>query len=232
MRIDILSLFPEYFRGPFDVSILKRARESGLLEILLTDIRNFGLGKHRKVDDRPYGGGPGMVMLPEPIEKAIESVETCHSRVIYLSPQGRKLDAAKCQELAKLDHLVLLCGHYEGIDERVLEKKVDEEISIGDYVLTNGCLAAIVLVDALVRFIPGVLGNEEAALQDSFQQGIFDFPHYVGPKTFADREVPEILFSGHHANIERWRKTQAYEKTRRIRPDLINGLKENNRDSM
>src|SRR5579885_910300 len=161
MLIDILSLFPEYFQGPFDVSIVKRARQKGLIDIRLTDIRTFAKDKHRKVDDRPWGGGPGMVMLPGPITEAIRSVRQEKSRVIYLSPQGKKLDAAKCRALAKEPHLILLCGHYEGVDERVM-REVDEEISIGDYVLTSGCPAAAVLVDAVCRFIPEVIGNEEA----------------------------------------------------------------------
>ena len=201
MRVDILSLFPEYFQGPFDVSILKRARETKLLDIRLVDIRKFaqskGIGKYAKVDDRPYGGGPGMVLMPEPVCEAIRSIKTdakrdqkCNrSHVVYLSPQGKTLTAAKCQELSTKEHLVLLCGHYEGVDERAL-KEIDEEISIGDYVLTNGCLAAIVLVDAMARFIPGVLGHEEAAGQDSFQEGIFVGPHYTRPEVFEGIAVP------------------------------------------
>jgi tRNA (guanine37-N1)-methyltransferase len=236
MRVDILSLFPEYFQGPFDVSILKRARESKLLDIRLVDIRKFaqnkGRGKYAKVDDRPYGGGPGMVLMPEPICEAIRSVKTnvkcdvkCdRSHVVYLSPQGKKLTAAKCQELSTKEHLVLLCGHYEGVDERAL-KEIDEEISIGDYVLTNGCLAAIVLVDAMARFIPGVLGHEEAAGQDSFQEGIFDAPHYTRPEVFEGIAVPEVLRSGDHAKIARWRRQRALAKTKQVRPELI--LKEN-----
>jgi len=220
MRVDILSLFPEYFQGPFDVSIIKRAQEKGLIEIKLTDIRDFAKGKHAKVDDRPYGGGPGMVLMPEPVCGAIRSVKSEKAHVVCLSPQGTLLTAAKCQELAAKEHLVLLCGHYEGIDERVLEQEVDEEISIGDYVLTNGCIAAIVVVDAVVRFIPGVLGHEEAAAKDSFQEGIFDGPHYTRPEVFEGLAVPEILKMGHHAEIEKWRKAQALEKTRRVRPDL------------
>ncbi len=228
MRVDILSLFPEYFFGPFDVSILKRAKESKLLDIRLVDIRSFaqkkGRAKHAKVDDRPYGGGPGMVLMPEPVCAAIRSVKTEKSHVVYLSPQGKKLTAAKCEELSRKEHLVLLCGHYEGVDERAL-KEVDEEISIGDYVLTNGCLAAIVLVDALARFIPGVLGHEEAARQDSFQEGMFDAPHYTRPEVFEGMIVPEVLKSGDHAKIAKWRRQRALAKTKRVRPELI--LKEN-----
>jgi tRNA (guanine37-N1)-methyltransferase len=231
MRVDILSLFPEYFSGPFDVSILKRARESKLLDIHLVDIRDFapknkqGKGNYAKVDDRPYGGGPGMVLMPEPVCQAIRSVKKEKSHVVYLSPQGKKLTAAKCQELSQKEHLVLLCGHYEGVDERAL-KEIDEEVSIGDYVLTNGCLAAIVLVDAMARFIPGVLGHEEAAGQDSFQEGIFDAPHYTRPEMFEGIPIPEVLKTGNHAEIAKWRRKQGLAKTKRVRPDLIY-LKEN-----
>lgn len=161
-----------------------------------------------------------MVMMPDPVAKAVRSVKTPQSRVVYLSPQGKPLTAAKCRELAKIPHLILLCGHYEGIDERVLESEVDEEISIGDYVLTNGCLAAIVLVDATIRFIPGVLGHELAAEEDSFENGLLDYPHYTRPEEYEGRAVPKILLSGNHAQIAAWRKEKAIEKTRRVRPDL------------
>lgn len=221
MRFDILSLFPEYFTSPFDASILKKARESGLLEICLTDIRDFAEGKHKKVDDRPYGGGPGMVLMPKPLSEAIRSVKNDDSHVIYLSPQGKPLTAAICQRLAQKKHLVLVCGHYEGIDERVIENEIDEEISIGDYVLTNGCIAAIALVDAVSRFIPGVLGHEEAAYQDSFQESRLDAPHYTRPPEFEGRSVPAVLISGNHEEIRKWRQEKAIEKTMRVRPDLL-----------
>lgn len=221
MRIDILSLFPGYFKGPFDESIIKQAKLAGLLDINLVDIRDFAEGKHRKADDRPFGGGPGMVMMAPPVAKAIRSVQGPEARVIYLSPQGQKLTPQKCKELAALPHLVLLCGHYEGIDERVLESDVDEEISIGDYVLTNGCLAAIVLTDALIRFIPGVLGHEDAAREDSFENGILDCPHYTRPELFEGKGIPEVLRSGNHKLIAEWRKQKALEKTQRVRPDLL-----------
>lgn len=221
MRFDILSLFPEYFQGPFDVSIIKRAKENKLLDIHLVDIRDFAEGKHRKVDDRPFGGGPGMVMKPEPVAGAIRSVKTEESRVIYLTPQGKPLDHKICERLAKEKHLILLCGHYEGVDERVIGAAIDEEISIGDYVLTNGCLAAIVLVDAVSRFIPGVLGHEKAAGEDSFQEGIFEAPHYTRPEEFEGVLVPEILKSGNHEQIQKWRKNKALEKTKRVRPELV-----------
>jgi len=221
MKVDILSLFPDYFKGPFDVSIVKKAQEKGILEIHLIDIRSFATNKHAKVDDRPYGGGPGMVLMPEPVCAAIRSVKREGSYVIYLSPQGKKLDAKKCEELAKKEHLILLCGHYEGVDERVLQKEVNEEISIGDYVLTNGCVAAIVVLDATVRFIPGVLGHEDAASQDSFQDGIFDAPHYTRPEVFEGMGVPAELKTGNHAKIAEWRHETAREKTRRIRPEIL-----------
>jgi len=225
IRFDVLSLFPEYFRGPFDESLLMRAKKNGIIEISLVDIRDFAENKWRKVDDRPYGGGPGMVLMAEPVARAIRSVKREKSRVIYLSPQGKTLNAAKCRELASEEHLILLCGHYEGIDERVLESEVDEEISIGDYVLSNGCAAAIVLIDAVARFVPGVIGHEEAAAQDSFEAGHLDWPHYTRPEVLSEpfkaKRVPEVLLSGNHQEIAKWRQGAAMEKTRRARPDLI-----------
>lgn len=220
LRVDILSLFPSYLAGPLGESILKRACERGLLSVGLIDIRDFATGRHRQVDDRPYGGGPGMVLMPGPVSSALRSVKEGGSHVVHLSPQGRVLTAAKARDLAQREHLVLLCGHYEGIDQRVLDAEVDEEISIGDYVLTNGCLAALVLLDALARFVPGVLGHEEAAGQDSFEEGIFDCPHYTRPEVFEGRAVPEVLLGGHHKRIEAWRRERALEKTRSVRPDL------------
>jgi len=221
MDIDVLSLFPEYFEGPFKVSMIKRAIEKGLINIRLTNIRDFGEGKHRKVDDRPYGGGPGMVLMPGPACQAIRSVKRQDSHVVYLSPQGKLFNAKVAFRLAKLPHLVLICGHYEGLDERVIEQEVDEEISIGDYVLTNGCLASIVLIDATARFIPGVLGHEEATQYESFQQGILEGPSYTRPEMFEGLEVPEVLKSGHHADIEKWRMQKGLEKTERVRPELV-----------
>lgn len=222
MEIDILSLFPSYFRGPFDVSMLMRARENGLLDIRHVDIRDFAENR-RRVDDRPFGGGPGMVLCPVPVAGAIRSVRKARSRVIYLSPQGAVLTAKKCQELAKEEHLILLCGHYEGIDERVLQTDVDEEISIGDYVLTSGCAAAIVLVEAVSRFIPGVVGHPDAVQEDSFQDGIFDGPHYTRPEVFEGRKVPAVLRGGNHAEIRNFRKQEARKKTCRVRPELVQG---------
>ncbi len=219
MQIDILSLFPEYFQSPFDVSILKRACASGILSISHVDIRRFSKDKHKKVDDRPFGGGPGMVMMPEPVVAAIRSVRKSGSHVVFLSPQGKLLTSRKCEELATKEHLVFLCGHYEGIDARA-EKEVDEEISIGDYVLTNGCIAAIVVIDALSRFIPGVLGHPDAAFEDSFQDGIFDGPQYTKPIEFEGEKVPEVLRGGNHQEIRNWRLSQALQKTKRVRPEL------------
>jgi tRNA (guanine37-N1)-methyltransferase len=221
MRFDILSLFPDYFRGPFDESILRRASEKGALEIAQVDIRDFAEGKHRQVDDRPYGGGPGMVMMAEPVVKAIQSVKKPQSRVVYLSPQGAPLNAKKCKDLASYDHLVLLCGHYEGIDQRVLDNEIDEEISVGDYVLTNGCLAAIVLVDAVSRFVPGVIGHDHSAMEDSFEDGILDWPHYTRPRSYNGAVVPQVLLDGSHRDIDEWRLAVALEKTKSRRPDLF-----------
>lgn len=222
MEIEILSLFPEAFFAPLQVSMLKRAQERGLLVVRHTQIRDFAYeSKHRQVDDRPYGGGPGMVLKPEPVVRAIRHVRRQEgSRVVYLSPQGEKLTAGKGRELAAYPHLILLCGHYEGIDERIIEKEVDEEISIGDYVLTNGALAALVLIDVLARFLPGVLGHEEAASADSFEGGRFDHPHYTRPEVFEGAGVPSVLLEGNHAKIAQWREEVALAKKRRVRPDL------------
>jgi tRNA (guanine37-N1)-methyltransferase len=210
MKIDILSLFPGYFQGPFNESIVKRAQEKGILQIELVDIREYSTNRHRKVDDRPFGGGPGMVMMPQPLCDAIREAKaksvSAVPHVIYLSPQGKTLTAAKCRELAEREHLILVCGHYEGIDERVVQLEVDEEISIGDYVLTNGCLPAIVLVDSVVRLIPGALGHPSAADEDSFERGILDCPHYTQPVVFEGLAVPDVA---------------ALEKTRQVRPDLL-----------
>lgn len=226
MHFDILSLFPGYFQGPFDESIISRAKNQGIIKIRLVDIRDFADNKWKRVDDRPYGGGPGMVLSPEPVAKAIrnarqEAENAGHKpRVIYLSPQGKPLTAAKCRELAKSPYLILLSGHYEGIDERVLEQEVDEEISIGDYVLTNGCIAAIVLVDAVSRFIPGVIGDSASVEQDSHEEGLLDCPHYTRPEVFEGKAVPPVLLSGNHQKIAEWRRQAKLEKTARIRPDL------------
>ncbi len=215
-----MCLFPDFFQGPLNVSMLKRAQEKGILAINIVDIRNFSTERFRKVDDRPYGGGPGMVLMAEPVASAIRSCKKPNSKTIYLSPQGTPLTAKKCRELAKEEHLILLSGHYEGIDQRVIDTDVDEEISVGDYVLTNGSLAALVLVDAMSRFVPGVLGDEEANLYDSFEQGLLDWPHYTRPDRFEGSEVPAVLLSGDHAKIAAWRRQKAEEKTKNVRPDL------------
>lgn len=221
-RFDILSLFPDYFVGPFNVSIIKRAQENGLLKIALINIRDFAKGKYRQVDDRPYGGGPGMVLMAEPVIKAIRSVKSQESHVIYLSPQGKPLTAKKCAQLSNNRHLILLCGHYEGIDERIIESGiVDEEISIGDYVLTCGGAAAVVLVDAVSRFIPGVIGNKEGPKQDSFENGVFDVPLYTRPLRFEKWTVPSVLLTGNHKKIQCWRREQVKKKMKRMRPELL-----------
>lgn len=220
MQIDILSLFPQFFESPLNESILKRARQKGLITVNCVDMRSYSKEKHRQVDDRPYGGGPGMVLMPHPVTAAIRANKREKTKTVYLSPQGSPLTSQKAKELASCEHLLLLCGHYEGIDERAL-KEVDEEISIGDYVLTNGCLPALVLIDAMMRFIPGVLGHEQSAEQDSFESGLLDCPHYTRPQEFEGESVPEVLLSGHHEQIKDWRNKKAYEQTLKKRPDLI-----------
>lgn len=220
MEIDVLSLFPEYFRSPLETSILKRAQERGLVQVRLANIRDWSVERFRKVDDRPYGGGPGMVMMADPLAQCIRAHKKEGSRVIYLSPQGPTLTAKRARELAQIPHLVLVCGHYEGIDQRVIESDIDEELSIGDYVLTNGCLASLVLLDVVMRFVPGVLGDEEASSFDSFETGLLDWSHYTRPEIYEGKKVPEVLLSGNHKEIQAWRALDAKEKTKRIRPDL------------
>lgn len=220
MLIDTISLFPEYFRSPLNVSILKRSQEKGLVQIRHTNLRDFGIGLHQQVDDKPFGGGGGMVLKPEPIFNALDQVCDSSSHVVFLSPQGKKLDSNKALELSNKKHLVLLCGHYEGIDQRVIDHRVDEELSVGDVVLSNGCLAALVLLDAVIRLIPGVLGNESSAKEDSFRDKKFDFPHYTRPSEYKSHKVPDILLEGDHLKVEHWRLEQAIAKTKLIRPDL------------
>jgi len=225
VRIDILTLFPAICEGPLGESILKRAREKGLLDIRIHNLRRWAVDKHSTTDDTPCGGGQGMVLKCEPIFAAIEEIKSgaaASPRVIYLSPAGRPLTHAVASGFAAAGgHLILLCGHYEGVDQRVLDHLVDEEISIGDYVLTNGAIAAAVLVDAVARLIPGVLGDENSAALDSFAQGLLEGPQYTRPIDFRGWRVPEILLSGNHARIAKWRAAQAVEKTRRVRPDLL-----------
>ncbi len=222
MKISILSLFPDFFTSPLNTSILKRAQEKGLVTIQQVDIRDYTDDKHRKVDDRPYGGGPGMVMMPQPVQGAIDAVKTPNAHIVYLTPQGKLFDAKMAERFSKLEHLVLLCGHYEGIDQRVIDMNVSEEVSIGDVVLTSGCPAALVVLDALVRFIPGVLGDELSALQDSFHtnDGGFDCPQYTRPYEFRGVKVPEVLTQGDHKKIAEWRAAEGKAKTLRVRPDL------------
>jgi len=230
LRFEVLSLFPDYFRSPLEESMLKRAREAGLIEVGLVNIRDWTLDKHKKTDDRTYGGGPGMVMMVEPIVRAIRAYRKPSSRVIYLSPQGRPLDAKRCRELAKNEHLILLSGHYEGIDERAM-KEIDEEISIGDFVMTHGCPGVLCLIDAVMRFVPGVIGDERAAGEDSFESGLLDWPCYTRPEEFEGEKVPEVLLSGNHKEIDAWRRKKAAEKTRRVRPDLLGHEKNLNEET-
>ena len=226
MRFDILTLFPAICEGPLGESIIKRAREKGLLDIRIHNLRQWAADKHATTDDTPYGGGQGMVMKCEPIFAAVEEIKAAAlasaPRVIYLSPGGRPLThAIAASHAAGRGHLILLCGHYEGVDHRVIEHLVDDEISIGDYVLTNGALAAAVFIDAVARLIPGVLGDENSAAQDSFAHGLLEGPQYTRPVDFRGWRVPEILLSGNHAQIAQWRAAQALEKTRQVRPDLL-----------
>lgn len=224
MKFDVLTTFPEIFDAVLGESIIGRARESGLIEVNAINIRDFTRDKHRKTDDYPYGGGNGLVMLAQPIYDAYLSIREkldYKPRVIYMSPQGKLLTQQKVEELAKEPHLVLLCGHYEGVDERVLDEIVDEEISIGDYVLTGGELPAMVLVDAVSRTVPGVLSNEGSYHDESLTGGLLEYPQYTRPYEFNGRKVPDILMSGHHANINKWRRMQSLVRTCRKRPDLF-----------
>lgn len=221
MRIDILTIFPQMFAGPFAESIIKRAREKGLVAINLVNIRDYSRDKHKSVDDYPYGGGAGMVMKPEPVFLATEAVRGKNSRVILLSPQGEVLRQEKVRELARRPHLILICGHYEGVDERIRERLVDEEISIGDYILTGGELPAMVLVDAVVRLIPGVLGTPVSLEEESFSRDLLEYPQYTRPREFRGLQVPEILLSGNHQEVARWRREQAIRRTLEKRPDLL-----------
>jgi tRNA (guanine37-N1)-methyltransferase len=222
MRFDIITIFPEMFASVFSGGVVKKALERDIVRIAVHDLRDFTEGRHRQVDDRPYGGLEGMVLKPEPIFRAVEAVrEEGRSRVYLLSPQGRPLDAALARELASLSQVVLICGRYEGVDERVVDHLVDGEISIGDYVLSGGELAAAVVVDAAARFVPGVVGKEDSVRNESFAGGSLDFPQYTRPREFRGFKVPQVLFSGDHKRIESWRRKKALEKTVRRRPDLV-----------
>ena len=219
MKFDILTLFPEMFEN-LKQSIIGRAIEKNIININLINIRDFSKDKHKKVDDTPYGGGAGMVMKPDVVYSAYNSIKDKNAKVIYMSPQGKTLNQKKVEELSKEEHLVILCGHYEGIDQRVLDKIVDEEISIGDYVLTGGELPAMVLIDSVSRYVEGVL-KEDSIKEESFSNGFLEYPQYTRPEVFEGEKVPEILLSGHHENISKWRKEKSLEITKKKRPELI-----------
>jgi tRNA (guanine37-N1)-methyltransferase len=229
MRLDVITLFPEILRGPLDASILGRAQRGGQAEIHLHQLRAYATDKHHTVDDKPYGGGPGMLLKCEPIFSAVEDVQAKApkpGRVILLTPSGPKFDQAKARELAQLERIVLICGHYEGVDERVREHLVDEEISLGDFVLTNGALPALVIIDAVVRLLPNVVGNEASTLSESFsadRPGL-EGPQYTRPEEFRGWRVPEILLSGHHGKIEQWSHEQGLRRTEQVRPDLLHKI--------
>jgi tRNA (guanine37-N1)-methyltransferase len=222
IRFDVVTLFPEMFAAITGSGITSRALEAGLYSLTTWNPRDFTADRYRTVDDRPYGGGPGMVMLAEPLERALDGIRVAGGgRVIYLSPQGKKLDHRRVLEFSKEKCLTLLCGRYEGVDERLLERRVDEEVSIGDFVLSGGEVAAMALIDAVVRQLPGALGDEASALEESFADGLLDCPQYTRPEVYSDRRVPEVLLSGHHEKIRRWRLKQALGRTWLRRPDLL-----------
>jgi tRNA (guanine37-N1)-methyltransferase len=221
MKIDVLTLFPAMFAGPLDESIIQRARTTGLLDLKVHNLRDWTHDRHKTVDDRPFGGGPGMLLKPEPLFEAIGNLQRNGTRVILLSPAGRKFSQAIARELAGHGHLLLVTGHYEGFDERVREELADDELSIGDYVLTNGALPAMVVIDAVARLLPGVLGDDESSRDESFSQGQLEYPQYTRPAEFRGMKVPDILVSGHHAEIEKWRREQAKQRTKERRPDLL-----------
>ncbi len=220
-RVDILTLFPELFDAPLRTSLLGKAIAGGKLTVSVTDLRDFGLGAHRSVDDEPYGGGAGMVMRPEPIFAAVESLATEGSYCVLLSPRGTKLDQSHVQRLSQQEHLILICGRYEGVDERVADHLADEELSIGDYVLAGGELPALVVLEAVSRVVPGVLGNVASLSSESHSGGLLEYPQYTRPATFRDWAVPEVLLSGDHGAVERWRRAESERLTRERRPDLL-----------
>jgi len=221
MKIDVLTLFPEMFSGPLDVSMVARARKAGLLDLRIHNLRDWTHDRHKTVDDRPFGGGPGMVLKPEPIFEAVESLAGEKTRVVMMAPTGRPFTQAIARELAVEEHLLFLSGSYEGYDERVREALVDDELSIGDYVLTNGGLPVMVVIDAVTRLIPGVLVHDESELDESFSHGLLEYPHYTRPAEFRGMKVPEVLQSGNHAEIAKWRAEQAKLRTKERRPDLM-----------
>lgn len=225
MNIHVLSLFPEMFTGVFGSSILKKAQEKGAVSLAVSDIREFSTNKHKQVDDYPYGGGAGMVLKPEPMFQAVETItEGRKPRIILMCPQGERFTQKKAEELAKEEDLVFLCGHYEGYDERIRQHLVTDEISVGDFVLTGGELPAMTVIDAVVRLLPGVLGQEDSHIQDSFSTGLLEHPHYTRPADFRGMKVPDVLLSGNHANIEKWRQQQSFKRTFERRPDLLDQM--------
>lgn len=227
MQIDILTLFPEMFPGVLDASILKRARKKGIFDYNLVDFRKYAANKHEKVDDYPYGGGAGMVLTAQPIFDAVGAItekKKTKSRIILMCPQGQPYDQKKAEELAQEDHLIFICGHYEGYDERIREHLVTDEISIGDYILTGGELGAMAVIDSVVRLLPDVLGNEQSAPEDSFSTGLLEHPHYTRPADFRGMTVPDVLISGHHEKIEAWRKKESLRRTYERRPELLEQL--------
>ncbi len=221
MKIDVLTLFPAMFAGPLDESIIMRARKKGLLDLKIHNLRDWTHDRHKTVDDKPFGGGPGMLLKPEPIFEAVESLQRAETKVILLSPGGRKFTQEIARELSQEKDLLLVTGHYEGFDERVRENLADDELSIGDYVLTNGALPAMVVIDVVARLLPGVLGDDESSHDESFSAGLLEYPQYTRPADFRGMKVPEMLLSGNHAEIEKWRREQAKLKTEKQRPDLL-----------
>src|SRR5689334_2072964 len=221
MKIDVLTLFPAMFAGPLDESIVKRARQAGLLDLNIHNLRDYAHDRHKTVDDRPFGGGPGMLLKPEPLFEAVEALAREKTRVVLLSPAGRTFNQAIARELAQLDDLLLISGHYEGFDERVREHLADDELSIGDYVLTNGALPAMVIIDAVTRLLPGALGDDTSSHEESFSHGLLEYPQYTRPADFRGMKVPEVLLSGNHAQIAKWRAEQSSARTKERRPDLL-----------
>jgi tRNA (guanine37-N1)-methyltransferase len=221
VKIDVLTLFPAMFAGPLDESIIMRARKSGLLDLKIHQLRDWTHDRHKTVDDRPFGGGPGMLLKPEPIFEAVESLKREGTKVILLSPSGRKFTQEIARELAQEKDLLLVTGHYEGFDERIRETLADDELSIGDYVLTNGALPAMVVIDAVARLLPGVLGDDESSSDESFSHGLLEYPQWTRPAEFRGMKVPDVLVSGNHAEIEKWRREQAKTRTKAQRPDLM-----------
>jgi tRNA (guanine37-N1)-methyltransferase len=221
MKIDVLTLFPAMFAGPLDESIIMRARKKGLLDLTIHYLRDYAHDRHKTVDDRPFGGGPGMLLKPEPIFEAVEALAREKTRVVLLSPAGRMFQQPIARELAGMDDLLLVTGHYEGFDERIRHELADDEISIGDYVLTNGALPAMVIIDAITRLLPGVLGDDESSVEESFSGGLLEYPQYTRPAEFRGMKVPEVLLSGNHAQIAKWRAEQARQRTAERRPDLL-----------